>query len=202
MTIVAYRHAGYDTPWWANPNSAAGRFHRANEATTQYLCTHPLGPAAEMLRHNLGPVGAGDADTVRLNLWAARIETEGLSTVDFDDCATHNITPDELVGDDYAPTQELADTLRDYGATGIVFPSAALPGTYNVALFGPRMLHPYLWEPVVPEEVPTGHVSDGATAPAEVAPIVRWFGAAHTALAEWKATGTYTLLDDPQATRW
>ena len=88
------------------------------------------------------------------------------------------------------------------GATAMVVPSAALPGTYNLIMFGVRLLHRYLWEPVMPEEVPTGHLSDGARPPSEVAEHVRWFGTTHTAAGQWKATGAYDLFDDPLPSRW
>lgn len=199
MSIEVFRHSGYDTPWWANPNSKPGRFHRANEAPTQYLCAHPLGPAAEMLRHHLGPGGIGDLDTVRLNLWAARVDPLGLVVIDFSDCASHGISPDDLVGDkSYAKTQALADAVSSAGAPGIAYHSAALPGTMNVVLFGSRILHPYGWKPVIPDEVPTGHLTDAGRPPPEVATAVRWLGTPHTALDEWKATGTYTPFDDPR----
>lgn len=81
-------------------------------------------------------------------------------------------------------------------------PSAALPGTSNLVLFGVRVLHPYLAEPVTPEEVRTGHLTDGARPAAEVLRLVRWLGAPHPALDEWLATGAYRTLDDPMATRW
>ena len=107
MKVVAYRHAAYDSPWWAYPSSREGRFHRAGIDTIQYLALHPLGPAAEMLRHNLGPTG--NADDALLNLWAAAVDLEEVVVISFDDCASHGITADELVGDDYTPTQVLAD---------------------------------------------------------------------------------------------
>jgi hypothetical protein len=31
---------------------------------------------------------------------------------------------------------------------------------------------------------------------------VRWFGAPHTAVEQWKITGKYDLFDDRIATRW
>ena len=43
MKVVAYRHAAYDSPWWAYPSSREGRFHRAGIDTIQYLALHPLG---------------------------------------------------------------------------------------------------------------------------------------------------------------
>jgi hypothetical protein len=57
MRFTVFRHAAYDTPWRALPSSGWGRFHRPGQDTVQYLSLHPLGPAAEMLRHNMGPAG-------------------------------------------------------------------------------------------------------------------------------------------------
>jgi hypothetical protein len=200
MKFTAFRHAAYDTPWWAFPSSREGRFHRGGQDTVQYLSLHPLGPAAEILRHNVGP--DGDPDDVILNLWTAAVDVDDVTRVDFDDCARYGTTPDELVGDDYAPTQALADAVRARGADAMVVPSAALPGTFNLILFGIRLLHPYLGEPVSAEETPTGHLTDVALAASEIAGRIRWFGTAHTAADQWKATGTYDLFDDPMANRW
>ncbi|MHB1583190.1 MAG: RES family NAD+ phosphorylase [Acidimicrobiales bacterium] len=197
MPVVAYRHAAYDSPWWAYPSSREGRFHRAGRDTVQYLCLHPLGPAAEMLRHNVGP--AGNPDDVVLNLWVARLEVHDVVHISFDDCAAYGLTPDELVADDYGPTQALADRMRAAGSLGLIVPSAALPGTDNLVLFGIRVLHPYLWVPLTAEEIQTGHLSDGARPPREAASLVRWFGDPHPSLEQWKSTGSYEPLDDPAA---
>jgi hypothetical protein len=197
---TAYRHAAYDTPWWAFPSSRPGRFHRAGVTTVQYLCLHPLGPAAELLRHQVGPTG--DPDEVLLNLWAATVQDgteDEVVRVDFPDCARYGLTADQLVGDDYGPTVALAEQLRADGAGGMIVPSAALPGTDNLVLFGARVLHPYLFAPFSPEEVPTGHLSDGARPPAEVRDLVRWIGEPHVALEQWRATGGYDRLHDPLA---
>jgi RES domain len=199
MKLTVFRHAAYDTPWWTSPSSVAGRFHRAGQDTVQYLSLHPLGPAAEMLRHHVGP--SGDPDDVLLNLWTAVVDIDDVMRVDFDDCDTYGRTADELVGDDYTSTQALADAARASGATAMIVPSAALPGTHNLILFGNRVLHPFLWEPITPEEIPTGHLSDGARVPAEVAEHVRWRGTPHKAVEQWKAAGAYDLFDDPAATR-
>ena len=200
MRLTAFRHAAYDSPWWVFPSSRAGRFHQARSDTVQYLCLHPLGPAAEMLRHNLGP--DGNPDDVVVNLWTAMVDLDDVIRVDFDDCAAHGLTPDELVGDDYTPTQALAGAVRGSRATAMIVPSAALPGTHNLIVFGARLLNPYLSAPLTPEEIPTGHLTDATRAPAEVAPHVRWFGTAHQAAEQWKTTGSYDLFDDPTATRW
>lgn len=200
MRFTAFRHAAYDTPWWALPSSREGRFHRAGQDTVQYLSLHPLGPAAELLRHNVGP--DGDPNDVILNLWAAVVDIDDVTRVDFADCEAYGHTADELVGDDYTATQALGDAVRASGATAMMVPSAALPGTHNLIVFGVRLLHPFLWEPLMPEEIPTGHLSDAARAAAEVVSHVRWFGAPHPAAEQWKTTGAYDLFDDPMASRW
>ena len=203
MRLTAFRHVAYDTPWWAFPGPESGRFHRGRTQTVQYLSLHPLGPAAEMLRHHVGP--HGDPDTVVLNLWAAHLDldadVESVIRIDFGDCHSYGLTPEQLVGDDYRPTQALADAVR-HTASAMIVPSAALPGTDNLILFGPRLLHPFASTPISPEEVRTGHLSDAARAPAEVAPHVRWFGAPHPSVRQWRATGSYPLFDDPLPTRW
>ena len=199
MRFTVFRHAAYDSPWRALPNPAEGRFHRAQREIVQYLSLHPLGPAAEMLRHNVGP--GGNPDDVLLNLWTAVADVDEVTRVDFDDCAAYGITADELVGDDYGPTQALADAIRATDSTAMVVPSAALPGTRNLVLFGVRFLHPYLWAPLMAEEIPTGHLADGARPAAEVVAHIRWRGTAHKAAEQWKATGTYDLFGDPLATR-
>ncbi|MCU4185796.1 RES family NAD+ phosphorylase [Acidiferrimicrobium sp. IK] len=200
VEVTAYRHAAYDTPWWAAPSSRAGRFHRASDATVQYLALHPLGPAAEVLRHNVGP--EGNPDDVRLNLWAVRVELDGVLTIGFDRCPEYAITPDELVGDDYGPTQRLADTLRNRGAGGVRVPSAALPGTDNLVLFGPRLLIPYMAEPTDDIDAPSGHLTDRGRPPGEVASVVRWFGHRHQGLEQWRSEGRVEALEDPRPTRW
>lgn len=202
--VVAYRHAAYDSPWWVMPSTREGRFNGADEEEpTQYLALHPLGPTAELLRKQLRGPDPDHADRMRTNLWAVLVDATGSVDVTFDNCASgYGITPQELVGDDYGPTRALAARLRGAGLPGFTAPSAALPGTDDLILFGPRVAHPYLEVPVTPEECPTGHLSDGARPAREVLPLVRWRGAPHSALDVWTATGVYEKLDDPLAVRW
>lgn len=201
--IVAYRHAAYDTPWLVNPSRRDGRFHRALQDVTQYLALHPLGPAAEVVTRAFPrQVAPEDVATLQLDLWAVAVEDEGLLHVGFADADDHGIEPEALVGDDYGPTQTWADNLRALGIPGVVVPSAALPGTENLVLFGPRVLHPYLWPATGAVEVRTGHLSDAARAPAEVLDVARWPGEPHLALERWRGGGDVTALADPRPSRY
>lgn len=170
------------------------------EAATQYWCLHPLGPLAEVLRWS-GRASADDAATFRLRLWAAKIDREGLAVVNFDNASAFGVSAEDLVGEDYAPTQGLADRIRANGAPGFLAPSAALPGTEVLVLFGPRLLFPYLLDPVDPDDqVPTANAAE-ATVASEVIPWVRWKGIRHWALDEWKRFGSLPVWHDPPVPR-
>jgi hypothetical protein len=114
--------------------------------------------------------------------------------------AEHGIAAESLVAEDYTATQELARRLRASGSPGLVAPSAALPGTSTVVLFGAKVLCPYLYRAVDPEQEPTAHIADAAPAP-EVASLVRRRGDDHQSLTEWAQSGTATVFVDPPVPR-
>ena len=195
MAIV-YRSAEWDTPWWDGPNRGAGRFNRAGSPPTQYVSEHPLVVFAERLR-GLGRAVVADVDTLRWRCWAMDVHTDDLTTIDFDSGPDFGITPDELIGDDWNPCQDLADRRRAVGDRGIVVPSAALPGTNNVILFEPRVASPFLIPPVDPSvDSPTAHTAEYSIPPDEVIPLVRWPGDAHAGLDAWRS-GTPIMFVDP-----
>jgi hypothetical protein len=197
--VVAYRHASHVTPLWPVPNTWSGRYHRRGQVA-QYLSLHPLGPAAEIVRNQVGLYGPDSVFDVVLNLWAIQVPEEGIVDISFDNCDAFHITARQLVDESYSATQDLADRLRTQGVTGIRVPSAALPGTENLVLFGPRVADDYLAHPVQPEELPTGHLTDFAHPPAELYPRVRMFGMPHESLFYWESSGTYEPFHDPAAT--
>jgi RES domain len=194
-----YRHAMWDTPWWANPNRSAGRYNAPGDPPVQYWCTHPLGPAAEFMRWQ-GKLSAAELRDVRLRVWAARVPSDDLVRIDFDNSRSYGVEPDALVGEDYSPTQALAERLRANGTAGLLVPSAALPGTEVAVLFGPRLLFPYLLDPIDDEQVRTAHVAD-AFVPPEAVPHVCWKGSDHSALMDWQASGRSTPFVDPPVSR-
>lgn len=152
--VTAYRLASFVNPLRTEPSSAEGRFHRAGQREpTQYLCLHPLGPWAEYARHH-GLRRPEQLGRVRERAWALRVDLSGLIELDFDNCSDHGMEPDDLVVNDYRPCQDLADRLRADAVSGLVVPSAALPGTRNVVIFGPRVGAPYLLDPVSELDIP------------------------------------------------
>jgi len=200
MKLTLFRHAAYDSPWWAFPQPALGSLSTGRARHSSICLSYPLGPRLRCCaitwarmgtrRGRPKPVDRGGrhrgVPPNRLRR-LPHIRAYGRRT------RRRRLRPQP---------QALADTVRARGTTAMITPSAALPGTHNMILFGVRVAHPFLWEPLMPEEIPTGHLTDGARAAAEVAEHVRWFGTPHRAVEQWKATGSYDLFDDPIATRW
>jgi RES domain len=187
VTVVAFRLASWRRPLRTEPSRVAGRFHRVTEdVPTQYLCLHPLGPWAEFLRAS----GLGTAEQlalVRHRTWALRLDLAGVVRIGFAEAAKHGLRPGDLVSDDHRACHRLADRLRAAGLPGAIVPSAALPGTDNVVLFGERAAAPYLLEPLSPVDVPASLTADGGRPPIGLLDRVRRRGAAHAALEAWRA---------------
>ena len=66
-------------------------------------------------------------------------------------------------------------------------PSAALPGTDNVVLFGERAAAPYLVDPLGAVDVPASPTAEAGRPPLGVLERVRRRGAPHAALEAWRA---------------
>lgn len=153
--VVAYRLSSWESPVRTEPSRLDGRYHRAGELEpTQYFCLHPLGPWAELMR-------ARDLRTpeqvlaMRERTWAAVLDVEGFVRIGFEDAREHGLRPGDLVSTDYRACQRLADRMRGLGVPGLIVPSAALPGTENVVVFGARVAAPYTLEaPVSAIDVP------------------------------------------------
>jgi RES domain len=199
--VVAYRLASWRRPLRTEPSRVAGRFHRSTEdSPTQYLCLHPLGPWAEFLRAT-GLEGAEQLAVVRHRTWALRIDVSGLVPIGFAEAGEHGLRPCDLVSDDLRACHRLADRLRAAGVPGAIVPSAALPGTDNVVLFGERAAAPYLVEPLSAVDVPASLTADGGRPPLGLLERVRRRGAAHAALEAWRAGVPYRLTE-PSWAEW
>lgn len=160
----AFRYSDYDSPFWARPNTAPGRWHYAGQEATQYLALHPDGAWAELARaENLR--SDNDLALVRMPIWAARISEHGI--VDYRDFARAEeagLPPDALVDDDYTRCQAEGQRLRELGYRGVLAPSAALPGFLNLTLFGPRIASGWSRERQLASSVPAAVVAVGAPA--------------------------------------
>jgi RES domain-containing protein len=170
--VICYRHCDYRTPL-RSPFQAQrrpGRYHRGSEAEpTQYLCLHPLGPHAEAMRR-LDARTTARARMLDLRTWALDVQLDDLVDLPF---------ADAWVADDYGACQDLADTLRESGASGVLVPSAALPGTRNVVLFGGRAAAPYHGSVVRALDVPSSITGEHGSALATLVELVRFRGAPH-----------------------
>lgn len=183
--MVCYRFAAYATPLRTVPAWQPARFSRGDEdEPTQYLALHPLGPLAELMR-NAELRSPEQVRVISTRTWALEVPVDDLPEITFATAERFGITAEQLVGDDYGPCQALAETLRTK-MEGVIVPSAALPGTRNVVLFGPRVAAPYLTQPVSTLDVPASITADGARPPTSLMSVVRYAGDAHAALSAWR----------------
>jgi RES domain len=199
--VAAFRLASWRRPLRTEPSRVAGRFHRMTEdSATQYLCLHPLGPWAEFLR-------ASDLRTVqqlayvRHRTWALRLDLAELLRIGFAEASEYGLRPGDLVSDDHRACHRLADRLRADRAAGAIVPSAALPGTDNIVLFGERAAAPYLVEPLSAVDVPASLTADGGRPPLGLLDRVRRRGAAHPALEAWRAGEDFRFAE-PSWAEW
>jgi len=193
--VIAYRHASYATPVRAVPSRAPGRYHRGDEeSATQYLCLHPLGPLAELMRaHSLRR--PEQIREVRARTWALRMEIDSLPQITFRNAADFGIGAGALVDDDPSRCQALGARLRTE-VPGLVVPSAALPGAQNVVLFGPRVAAPYVVEPIGAVDVAASITAEAGRPLLSLLAAVRFRGSTHAELEAWR-TGRKFWFEEP-----
>jgi RES domain-containing protein len=170
------------------PAQESGRWHRRGEGYAQYLSLSASGAWAELLRH-LSIHSAELAALQRRNLWAVTVVEHDIADLaGFDAWASCGLDPALAVGSQ-DKSQELADELRAAGYRGVLSPSAALPGTANLALFGER----YEWsagfganpDPELWLDVELA--APGAHPPAALIPATCFAGQPHAGLASYLA---------------
>lgn len=193
---TAWRIAAWDTPFWISPSRRAGRYNRLGAPPTQYLCLHPWGPWAEMLRWSDRRTET-EAAELSTRLWSVRVVLpDAPRRITFDDAASMGLDADDLVSEDYAVCQDLADEARGRGVPALIVPSAALPGTETLVVLGPRALSPWHVAPVdAAVDVPAAVSGDRAGAPLAVLPYVRWRGQPHRGASEWRAGRAHVFLE-------
>ena len=183
--MVCYRFAAYATPLRTVPAWQPARFSRGDEdEPTQYLALHPLGPLAELMR-NAELRAPEQIRAISTRTWALEVPIDDLPEITFATADQFGLSPDQLIDDDYTPCQDLAQRVRTE-LDGLIVPSAALPGTRNVVLFGPRVAAPYLTRPVSQLDIPASITADGAHPPPSLTSVVRFAGDRHAALDAWR----------------
>jgi RES domain-containing protein len=185
-TGTVFRATSYDVPLWVNPNRRAGRWNIAGHDATQYFCLDAEAPHAEMLRaEDLRT--AAEAAMFRTTLWQARVD-EG-AIVDygtFEQAEAAGFPAEALVEDDHERCQAEAERLKSHGVRGVLSPSAALPGSVNLTLFGPRVGVDWTTEVQLASMLPVQRIAEGS-APAGLVTRTRFHGQLHAGLTEYRA---------------
>lgn len=135
-----------------------------------------------------------DARELRMRTWALRVDLEPFVEIGFSEANSFGIDPVDLVSDAYEPCRQLADRQRGSGVRGIIVPSAALPGTRNVVMFGERVAAGYLDEPIDNLlDVPASMTADPSQPPASLYPLVRRKGQSHLGLMAWQSSTQFAF---------
>lgn len=196
MQLLGFRVSGWDEPFWVNENRGARRFNKPFSGPVQYWSLHPLTPWAEILRGQ-GIRTPEEVAEMRQRLWVARFEIEA-DRVTFDTAESFDIAPRQLIGDDYGPCQELGERRLNLGLpNAITVPSAALPGTENLVVFGPLVGSPFSARALSPDDVPVSVAADYARPTETLLPFVRHLGERHDEYAAW-SEGESFLFREPR----
>jgi hypothetical protein len=194
---VGFRISDYDTPLWSLLNSRAGRWNNAGEAPTQYFALDAWAAWAEIVRFNELHSDAAAA-SLRTIIWVCRLTSYRLVKYEtFADAAARGFPADALVDDDHARCRAQAQLLRAQGVDGIIAPSAALPGSRCVTLFGARVATGWNSDPRLAASIPTISAARGAP-PVGLVERVRHYDDSHSGLDAWLA-GQEPPPEAPQA---
>jgi hypothetical protein len=147
----------------------------------QYFCLDPDAPFAEALRHE-DLRTEQEATTYRTTLWQARIDEAAVVDYStFQKAESAGFPPEALVDDDYERCQAEADWLIRHGVAAVLSPSAALPDSMNVTVFGPRVEVSWNTERRLTSQMPVQRLQTSAP-PAGLTSRVRYFGEVHVGL--------------------
>lgn len=182
---VAFRYSNYDTPFWVRPNSEPGRWHRIGDGATQYLSTTVDGAWAELIRAE-GLRSEQEMALVRMPMWVAEAHVQRIADYRaFEKAETAGFPPEALIDDDYSRCQEEGKRLREAGFQGVLAPSAALPSSLNLTLFGPRIASTWRLRPLLASSIPAMKIAVGAP-PEGIVGRVRHRGEKHKLYEEFR----------------
>jgi RES domain len=193
-TGIAYRATSYDVPLLVNPNSRAGRWNVLQQEPVQYMSLDPEAPFAEMLRHEDLRTEA-QASHYRTTLWQIRVEEGSVADYStFEKAHDAGFPPEALVGDDYERCQAEAQRLIHCGARALLTPSAALPESVSLTLFGPRVPIPWTGHATLASTLPVQQLLTGPP-PSGLVARVCFFGEPHAGLVAYKRSRRRPVSD-------
>lgn len=194
---IAHRYSSYDTPFWVRENSQAGRWHRPGDGPTQYLSLSTDGAWAELIRNEELRV-EDEVAMVSVSMWAVLIEEGVIANYSsFERAERSGLDPAALVSENYEHCQSEGARLRKEGFSGVIAPSAALPGALNVTLFGARTMSTWDRPKFLASSIPATIITKGAPPPG-LLPRVRHLGAPHSELVKHLANrGQQPTVIDP-----
>lgn len=185
-TGTVYRATTYDVPLWVNPNRRAGRWNLAWHDCTQYFCLDAEAPHAEMLRAEDLRTD-DDAAMFRTTLWQARVDEGAIVDYStFERAEAAGFPAEALVEDDHERCQAEAERLKSFNVRGLLSPSAALPGSVSLTLFGPRVQVDWATTVQLASMLPVQRIAEG-TAPRGLVARTRFYGQPHAGLVEYRA---------------
>lgn len=185
------------------PHRQAQRFNEIGDPPVQYLALHPLAPWAEQLRANDYRT-VRLAEEMRMRIWVLRVSVDRYLELSFDIVASDSslgLQPHDLVSDDCGACQEFAQRLLSDAASprALVVPSAALPGTQNLVVFGERLETDYLDAPIdAVIDVPTSLVAEAGQSLLTLLSLVRFRDEPHAELEAW-SRGERFAFEQPLA---
>ena len=178
FAAVAFRYSNYDTPFWVRSNSDPGRWHRAGDGSTQYLSTTVEGAWAELIRAE-GLRSETEVSLLRMPMWVAELDISRIADYGtFEKASDAGLTPEALIDEDYSRTQEEGKRLRMAGFQGVLAPSAALPGSLNLTVFGPRIASRWNQPATLASSIPATEIAVGSP-PEGIVSRVRQRGESH-----------------------
>jgi len=191
---IVHRYSSYDTPFWVRDNTQPGRWHIRGDGPTQYLSLSTDGAWAELIR---GEELSSEAEVtmVSVQMWAVHVvQAMVVDYSTFELAEAAGFDPGALVDEDYGRSQREGARLRSLGCSGILAPSAALPGEINLTLFGPRMASTWNRPSLLASSLPATVITKGAPPPGLLS-RVRVRGAPHPGLTAYRNTHRHSALD-------
>jgi hypothetical protein len=183
---VAFRYSNYDTPFWVRPNSESGRWHQTGDGATQYLSTTVDGAWAELIRAE-ELRSEQEVALIRMPMWVAEVHVQRIADYGtFEKAEAAGFPPDALIDDDHSRCREEGKRLREAGFQGVIAPSAALPSSSNLTLFGPRIASTWRVRPLLSSSIPATKIAVGAP-PEGIVERVRHMGEDHEPYEEFRA---------------